>query len=107
MATKAKLCLKYWYISAIFIVLNLVLFSANGNLVPWRHSHVTQMSSFPNSKVPDARPPVGKRLFNSSTVEHVIVKVGKLIKDDTLRQIFSNCLPSTLGKFNTNVFKSK
>lgn len=38
------------------------------------------------------------RLFISEKVEAVIVDVGSRIKDDTIRTIFTNCLPSTLGK---------
>lgn len=49
------------------------------------------------SEVPDARPGVEDRLFISETVEAVILDVGSRIKDDTIRTIFSNCLPSTLG----------
>jgi hypothetical protein len=50
------------------------------------------------SEVPDARPEPSKRLFNSTTVEDVIVRVSAKIQDETVRQIFANCLPSTLGK---------
>lgn len=50
------------------------------------------------SKVPDARPKVEERFFISETVEAVIQDVGSRIKDDTIRTIFTNCLPSTLGK---------
>lgn len=50
------------------------------------------------SEVPDARPKVDDRLFISETVEAVILDVGSRIKDDTIRTIFTNCLPSTLGK---------
>lgn len=49
------------------------------------------------SEVPDARPKVEDRLFISETVEDVILDVGSRIQDDTIRTIFSNCLPSTLG----------
>ena len=49
------------------------------------------------SEVPDARPNVEDRLFISETVETVIIDVGSRIKDDTIRTIFTNCLPSTLG----------
>lgn len=50
------------------------------------------------SEVPDARPSPENRLFTSDTVEAVILDVGSRIKDDTIRTIFANCLPSTLGK---------
>ena len=53
------------------------------------------------SEVPDARPPPADRLFNSTAVEEKIVDVGSRIRDDTIRQIFSNCLPSTLGNIRT------
>lgn len=49
------------------------------------------------SEVPDARPNVEDRLFVSETVEAVILDVGSRIQDDTIRTIFTNCLPSTLG----------
>lgn len=49
------------------------------------------------SEVPDARPEAEDRLFISETVEAVILDVGSRIKDDAIRTIFSNCLPSTLG----------
>ncbi|KAJ6635467.1 Meiotically up-regulated gene 157 protein [Pseudolycoriella hygida] len=48
------------------------------------------------SEVPDDRPAVEDRLFKSQTVEAVILNVGARIKDDTIRTIFANCLPSTL-----------
>lgn len=48
------------------------------------------------SEVPAARPELSKRLFTSQTVEDTIKRVGEVIKDDTIRQIFENCLPSTL-----------
>jgi hypothetical protein len=50
------------------------------------------------SEVPDARPPLADRLYVSQRIEEVILDVGSRIRDDTIRQIFSNCLPSTLGK---------
>jgi len=48
------------------------------------------------SEVPDGRPPASARRFNSSTVEAAIARVSPKIRDETIRQIFSNCLPSTL-----------
>ncbi|KAG4074558.1 hypothetical protein HA402_005623 [Bradysia odoriphaga] len=48
------------------------------------------------SEVPDARPSLEDRLFISDAVEAVILDVGSRIKDDTIRTIFANCLPSTL-----------
>jgi len=50
-----------------------------------------------SSEVPDARPETTERLYVSQTVEDVIERVSSKIQDDTLRQIFANCLPSTLG----------
>ncbi|CAL8086712.1 unnamed protein product [Orchesella dallaii] len=61
----------------------------------YRRTH-SRVSTHHASTVPDARPPPSERTFNSSTVERVIQEVGAMISDDTLRQIFSNCLPSTL-----------
>lgn len=52
------------------------------------------------SEVPDGRPTIDDRLFVSDTVEAVILDVGSRIKDDTIRTIFTNCLPSTLGIIN-------
>jgi len=49
-------------------------------------------------EVPNGRPKETDRLFVSEAVERVIEDVGSRIKDDTIWQIFSNCLPSTLGK---------
>lgn len=57
------------------------------------------------SEVPDARPPPSERLYNSSTIENVILDVSSRIGDPTIRQIFQNCLPSTLGKFILNINK--
>lgn len=50
------------------------------------------------STIPDARPLFEERLFVSPTVESVIEDVSSRISDPSLRQIFRNCLPSTLGK---------
>jgi len=50
------------------------------------------------SEVPNGRPDAKDRLFVSPRVEAVIADVGSRIKDDTIRTIFSNCLPSTIGK---------
>ncbi|ODM89455.1 hypothetical protein Ocin01_17227 [Orchesella cincta] len=61
----------------------------------FRKTHA-RVSMHKASTVPEARPPPSERTFNSSTVEDVIEAVGALISDDTLRQIFANCLPSTL-----------
>jgi hypothetical protein len=46
--------------------------------------------------VPNTRPDPKDRKFTSVAVENAIVTVGKMIKDDDLRTIFSNCLPNTL-----------
>ncbi|OXA61716.1 hypothetical protein Fcan01_02480 [Folsomia candida] len=48
------------------------------------------------STIPDARPLFEERLFVSPTVESVIEDVSSRISDPSLRQIFRNCLPSTL-----------
>lgn len=49
-----------------------------------------------HAAVPSTRPPVSERKFVSQVIEDVIVNVSKIIKDDDLRVIFSNCLPNTL-----------
>ncbi|KAL0484265.1 meiotically up-regulated protein [Acrasis kona] len=57
--------------------------------------------------VPSTRPPVQDRKFISQAVEDEINRVGALIKDQELRQIFENTLPNTLDTTVTHFVPSE
>ncbi|MCC8155619.1 MAG: glycoside hydrolase family 125 protein [Tannerellaceae bacterium] len=56
----------------------------------------TQIESTVNKKFVCQRPPQDKRLFTSQAVEEEIVRVQKLLKNEKLGWMFSNCFPNTL-----------
>ncbi|KAL1923886.1 uncharacterized protein VTP21DRAFT_6921 [Calcarisporiella thermophila] len=47
-------------------------------------------------KLPNARPPRGKRKFSSDAIEKVIANMTKRMADKDLAMMFQNCFPNTL-----------